>query len=63
MSFSENEVGIIFRAVDYLFQGIEESKRKVKENNIFFFDFKVNVQFIEVSEYDFEFLEMNVVYM
>lgn len=63
MSFSENEVGIIFRAVDYLFQGIEESKRKVKENNIFFFDFKVNVQFIEVSEYDFEFLKMNVVYM
>lgn len=63
MSFSENEVGIIFWVVDYLFQGIEESKRKVKENNIFFFDFKVNVQFIEVSEYDFEFLKMNVVYM
>lgn len=63
MSLPENEVGIIPRAVDHLFQGIEESKRKAKENNIPPPDFKVNAQFIEVSEYDFESLEMNVVYM
>lgn len=63
MSLPENEVGIIPRAVDHLFQGIEESKRKAKENNITPPDFKVNAQFIEVSEYDFESLKMNVVYM
>lgn len=63
MSLPENEVGIIPRAVDHLFQGIEESKRKAKENNIPPPDFKVNAQFIEVSEYDFESLEMNVDYM
>lgn len=51
MSLPENEVGIIPRAVDHLFQGIEESKRKAKENNIPPPDFKVNAQFIEVSEY------------
>lgn len=51
MNLPENEVGIIPRAVDHLFQGIEESKRKAKENNIPPPDFKVNAQFIEVSEY------------
>nr|XP_034332234.1 kinesin-like protein KIF21B isoform X6 [Crassostrea gigas] len=56
MSLPENEVGIIPRAVDHLFQGIEESKRKAKENNIPPPDFKVNAQFIEL--YNEEILDL-----
>ena len=49
VSLPENEVGIIPRAVDHLFRGIEECRRKAMENNIPPPDFKVNAQFIEVS--------------
>ncbi|XP_055997072.1 kinesin-like protein KIF21A isoform X6 [Ostrea edulis] len=56
VNLPENEVGIIPRAVDHLFKGIEECKRKAKENNIPPPDFKVNAQFIEL--YNEEILDL-----
>ena len=42
-------VGIIPRAVEHLFNGIEQRQREAKENNEVPPDFKVNAQFMEVS--------------
>ena len=43
------DIGIIPRAVEYLFQGIHELQEKAKEENTPPPDFKVNAQFMEVS--------------
>ena len=43
------EVGIIPRAVEHLFQGIEERTKNAKENSKVPPEFKVNAQFMEVS--------------
>ncbi|XP_078333435.1 kinesin-like protein KIF21A isoform X4 [Crassostrea virginica] len=56
VSLPENEVGIIPRAVDHLFRGIEECRRKAMESNIPPPDFKVNAQFIEL--YNEEILDL-----
>lgn len=48
VNISEDEIGIIPRAVDHLFQGIEERKRLAQERNEPPPDFKVNAQFMEV---------------
>lgn len=44
------EVGIIPRAVEHLFKGIEERKRLSIEKNEPAPDFRVNAQFMEVRE-------------
>ncbi|XP_062570357.1 kinesin-like protein KIF21A isoform X3 [Saccostrea cucullata] len=56
VNLPENEVGIIPRAVDHLFKGIEECRQKAKEKNIPPPDFKVNAQFIEL--YNEEILDL-----
>ena len=50
LSISPEEVGIIPRAVAHLFEGIEQRKQQAKERNETIPDFKVNAQFMEVSE-------------
>ena len=42
------EIGIIPRAVDHLFSGIEQRKQEAISNNQPVPDFKVNAQFMEV---------------
>lgn len=44
------QVGIIPRAVDHLFTGIEERRQTARENCEPLPDFKVNAQFMEVSK-------------
>ena len=45
----EVEIGIVPRAVDHLFRGIDESRRIALEKNEPPPDFKVNAQFMEVN--------------
>ncbi|KAL4225702.1 Kinesin-like protein kif21b [Mactra antiquata] len=52
----EIEIGIIPRAVDHLFKGIEERKRQALERNETPPDFKVNAQFMEL--YNEEILDL-----
>lgn len=47
----EVEIGIIPRAVDHLFRGIEERCRTAQEKNEPTPDFKVNAQFMEVCRH------------
>lgn len=49
VNISKEEEGIIPRAVSHLFDGIEKRKLAAKENGEPPPDFKVNVQFMEVS--------------
>ncbi|KAJ8299260.1 LOW QUALITY PROTEIN: hypothetical protein KUTeg_023320 [Tegillarca granosa] len=56
VNISEDEIGIIPRAVDHLFQGIEERKRLAHERNEPPPDFKVNAQFMEL--YNEEILDL-----
>ena len=44
-----DQIGIIPRAVEHLFNGIEDRKRRAAENNEPMPDFKVNAQFMEVG--------------
>jgi kinesin family protein 4/21/27 len=46
---SEEDIGIIPRAVDHLFKGITERQMQAKENNEPPPDFKITAQFIEVT--------------
>lgn len=48
------EIGIIPRAVDHLFLGIEERRRLAFENGDPAPDFKVTAQFMEVSQQGFQ---------
>lgn len=49
VKISEEEIGIIPRAVDHLFKGIIERQTQAKENNEPPPDFKITAQFIEVT--------------
>lgn len=53
---SEEDIGIIPRAVDHLFKGITERQMQAKENNEPPPDFKITVQFIEL--YNEEILDL-----
>ena len=44
-----DQIGIIPRAVEHLFNGIEDRKRRAAANNEPMPDFKVNAQFMEVQ--------------
>lgn len=48
LNVQPEEVGIIPRAVEHLFIGIEERRRQALENGLPPPDFKVNAQFMEV---------------
>ena len=48
INISPEEVGIIPRAVEHLFIGIEERRRQAFENGLQPPEFKVNAQFMEV---------------
>ena len=48
---SEEDIGIIPRAVDHLFKGITERQMQAKENNEPPPDFKITAQFIEVTQH------------
>lgn len=48
VNIDAEEVGIIPRAVEHLFIGIEERRRQAFENGLPPPDFKVNAQFMEV---------------
>lgn len=49
VSISEDEHGIIPRAVIHLFRGIEERKQAAREQGRPVPEFKINAQFLEVS--------------
>lgn len=49
MNISEEELGIIPRAITHLFSGIEERKRAAQEQGVPAPEFKVSAQFLEVS--------------
>ena len=49
VNIPETEIGIIPRAVDHLFSGIEQRKQEAISNNQPVPDFKVNAQFMEVN--------------
>jgi len=49
VNFIPEEVGIIPRAVEHLFHGIDECRRVAQEKGEPPPDFKVNAQFMEVS--------------
>ena len=48
INIPETEIGIIPRAVDHLFSGIEQRKQEALSKNEPVPDFKVNAQFMEV---------------
>lgn len=50
MSISEDEQGIIPRAIGHLFSGIEERKRAAQSQGVAAPEFKVSAQFLEVSD-------------
>ncbi|XP_053384729.1 kinesin-like protein KIF21A [Mercenaria mercenaria] len=56
VNIPEAEIGIVPRAVDHLFRGIEERKRQAMEKNEPPPDFKVNAQFMEL--YNEEILDL-----
>lgn len=47
---SEEEQGIIPRAIAHLFRGIDERKRRAQEQGVTGPEFKVNAQFLEVRD-------------
>lgn len=49
VSISEDEHGIIPRAVSHLFRGIEERRQAAMEQGSPVPEFKINAQFLEVS--------------
>lgn len=49
MSISEEEQGIIPRAISHLFSGIEERKRAAQSQGVAAPEFKVSAQFLEVG--------------
>uniref|UniRef100_A0A8B9S9V4 Kinesin motor domain-containing protein n=1 Tax=Apteryx owenii TaxID=8824 RepID=A0A8B9S9V4_APTOW len=49
MNISENEQGIIPRAIGHLFSGIEERKRAAQSQGMAAPEFKVSAQFLEVG--------------
>lgn len=49
MSISEEEQGIIPRAITHLFSGIEERKRAAQSQGVAAPEFKVSAQFLEVG--------------
>lgn len=49
MSISEEEQGIIPRAITHLFSGIEERKRVAQSQGVAAPEFKVSAQFLEVG--------------
>ena len=49
LTIDNEAVGIVPRAVEHLFKGIDERKRKALENGDPAPDFKVNAQFMEAS--------------
>lgn len=49
MSISEEEQGIIPRAISHLFSGIEERKRAAQSQGMAAPEFKVSAQFLEVG--------------
>lgn len=49
MNISEEENGIIPRAIVHLFSGIEERKRAAQEQGVPAPEFKVSAQFLEVG--------------
>ena len=51
LNLTQEETGIIPRAVEHLFNGIEERRCAALEKNEPPPDFKVNAQFMEVSEF------------
>lgn len=50
MSISEDEQGIIPRAIGHLFSGIEERKRAAQSQGVAAPEFKVSAQFLEVGD-------------
>ena len=48
VNIPDTEIGIIPRAVDHLFSGIEQRRQEAISNNQPVPDFKVNAQFMEV---------------
>uniref|UniRef100_A0A8D0HGX7 Kinesin family member 21B n=1 Tax=Sphenodon punctatus TaxID=8508 RepID=A0A8D0HGX7_SPHPU len=56
LSFSEDERGIIPRAITHLFSGIEERKREAQERGMPAPEFKVSAQFLEL--YNEEILDL-----
>lgn len=50
MSISEEEQGIIPRAISHLFSGIEERKRAAQSQGVAAPEFKVSAQFLEVGD-------------
>lgn len=49
MNISEEEQGIIPRAITHLFSGIEERKRAAQSRGVAAPEFKVSAQFLEVG--------------
>lgn len=49
MNISDEEHGIIPRAIAHLFSGIEERKRAAQEQGVPAPEFKVSAQFLEVG--------------
>lgn len=47
---SEEEQGIIPRAIAHLFRGIDERKRRAQEQGVTGPEFKVSAQFLEVCD-------------
>lgn len=54
MNISEEELGIIPRAITHLFSGIEERKRAAQEQGVPAPEFKVSAQFLEVGALEME---------
>lgn len=50
MNISEDEQGIIPRAIGHLFSGIEERKRAAQSQGVAAPEFKVSAQFLEVGD-------------
>jgi len=51
VNIEEDELGIIPRAVQHLFRGIEERRRAATEQGRPAPEFKINAQFLEVQEH------------
>ena len=49
INIPDTEIGIIPRAVEHLFSGIEQRRQEAISNNLPVPDFKVNAQFMEVK--------------
>uniref|UniRef100_G3UKW0 Kinesin family member 21B n=1 Tax=Loxodonta africana TaxID=9785 RepID=G3UKW0_LOXAF len=58
MATSEDEQGIIPRAISHLFTGIAERKRRAQEQGVAGPEFKVSAQFLEAQLYNEEILDL-----